>query len=135
MTEAQAEEILATHYGLQARATSLGSQQDKNFVVTGIDDEAGEIIGVLKIANPVFNATEIEAQDLAAERIAEAEPTLRIAVPLPNLAGENVHGHNGFDRGHGLCPAAALPARRDAAGVGLLVADGGRGVGSRWRAG
>ena len=43
---------------------------------------------MLKIANPAFNATELEAQDLAAELIAEAEPTLRIAVPLPNLAGE-----------------------------------------------
>jgi 4-aminobutyrate aminotransferase-like enzyme/Ser/Thr protein kinase RdoA (MazF antagonist) len=85
VSEEQAEEILATHYGLQARATSLGSNQDKNFVVTGAD---GEIVGVLKIANPAFNATEIEAQDLAADRIAEAEPTLRMAVPLPNLAGE-----------------------------------------------
>ena len=84
VSDAQAEEILATHYGLRARATSLGSQQDKNFVVT-VD---GEIVGVLKIANPAFNATEIEAQDLAAEKIAEAEPLLRMAVPLPNLAGQ-----------------------------------------------
>ena len=67
VSDGQAEEILATHYGLRARATSLGSQQDKNFVVT-VD---GEIVGVLKIANPAFNATEIEAQDLAAEKIAE----------------------------------------------------------------
>jgi 4-aminobutyrate aminotransferase-like enzyme/Ser/Thr protein kinase RdoA (MazF antagonist) len=85
VSDAQAEEILARHYGLQASAKSLGSQQDKNFVVTGAD---GEIVGVLKIANPAFNATEIEAQDLAAERIAEADPALRIAVPLPNLAGQ-----------------------------------------------
>ena len=84
VSDAQAEDILATHYGLRARATSLGSQQDKNFVVT-VD---GEIVGVLKIANPAFNATEIEAQDLAAEKIAEAEPLLRTAVPLPNLAGQ-----------------------------------------------
>jgi 4-aminobutyrate aminotransferase-like enzyme/Ser/Thr protein kinase RdoA (MazF antagonist) len=84
VNEAQAEEMLATHYGLRARATSLGSQQDKNFVVTSLD---GVIVGVLKIANPAFNATEIEAQDLAAERIADAEPSLRIAVPLPSLAG------------------------------------------------
>ena len=85
VTEAKAQEILATHYGLRARATSLGSNQDKNFVVAGPEDE---IVGVLKIANPAFNATEIEAQDLAAELIAEAEPTLRMAVPLPNLAGQ-----------------------------------------------
>ena len=37
---------------------------------------------------PAFNATELEAQDLAADLIADAEPSLRIAVPLPNLAGE-----------------------------------------------
>ena len=85
VSEAQAEEVLASHYGIRARATSLGSQQDKNFVVT---DPGGEIVGVLKIANPAFNATEIEAQDLAADRIAEAEPSLRVAVPLPNRAGE-----------------------------------------------
>jgi 4-aminobutyrate aminotransferase-like enzyme/Ser/Thr protein kinase RdoA (MazF antagonist) len=85
VSEEQACELLATHYGLHARATSLGSQQDKNFVVTGSDDA---IVGVLKIANPAFNATEIEAQDLAAERIADAEPALRIAVPLPNVSGE-----------------------------------------------
>ena len=85
VSEAQAEKILATHYGLQARAASLGSNQDNNFLVTGLD---GTIAGVLKIANPAFNATEIEAQDLAAERIEYAEPSLRIAVPLPNLASQ-----------------------------------------------
>ena len=48
----------------------------------------GDIAGVLKIANPAFTATELEAQDLAAELIAEAEPSLRVAVPIPNTAGE-----------------------------------------------
>ena len=85
VSEAQAEQILAEHYGLRARATSLGSQQDKNFMVA---DPDGKTIGVLKIANPAFSATELEAQDVAADLIAEAEPSLRIAVPLPNLAGE-----------------------------------------------
>ncbi len=85
VTESQAEEILATHYGVRAHAKSLGSQQDKNFLVDG---GHGEILGVLKIANPAFNETELEAQDQATELIAEAEPSLRVAVPLPNLAGE-----------------------------------------------
>jgi 4-aminobutyrate aminotransferase-like enzyme/Ser/Thr protein kinase RdoA (MazF antagonist) len=85
VSEEQAEEILASHYGLRARATSLGSQQDKNFVVIGA---SGDIAGVLKIANPAFNAIEIEAQDLAADRIAEAEPSLRVAVPVPNRTGQ-----------------------------------------------
>ncbi len=43
---------------------------------------------MLKIANPAFTAVELAAQDAAAELIAAAEPTLRVAVPLPNLAGE-----------------------------------------------
>lgn len=85
VTEAQAEELLATHYGIDARAKSLGSQQDKNFLVCGAGEE---ILGVLKIANPAFNETELTAQDVAAELIAETEPALRIAVPLPNLAGQ-----------------------------------------------
>ncbi|HET7666750.1 MAG TPA: phosphotransferase, partial [Mycobacterium sp.] len=93
VSEARAEEILTTHYGLAARATSLGSNQDKNFVVTGSD---GEILGVLKIANPAFNAIELEAQDLAVELIAEAEPSLRMAAPLPNLAGEKCTAIDGL---------------------------------------
>ncbi len=85
VTEAQAEQIVAEHYGISARATLLGSNQDCNFVVY---DASDDIVGILKIANPAFNATELEAQDAAADLIAAAEPSLRIAVPLPNLAGE-----------------------------------------------
>ncbi|MGZ6780661.1 MAG: phosphotransferase, partial [Mycobacterium sp.] len=85
VTAAQAEQILAQHYGLTARATLLGSNQDCNFLVYDADDD---IVGVLKIANPAFNATELDAQDAAADLIADAEPSLRIAVPMPNLAGD-----------------------------------------------
>ena len=69
VSEAQAEQILGEHYGLRARAKSLGSQQDRNFTVNADD---GAIVGVLKIANPAFNGTELEAQDLAAELIADS---------------------------------------------------------------
>ena len=85
VTEAQAEQIVAEHYGIRARAKLLGSNQDCNFVVY---DASDDIVGILKIANPAFNAAELEAQDAAADLIAEAEPSLRVAVPLPNLAGE-----------------------------------------------
>ncbi|MBJ7384578.1 MAG: aminotransferase [Mycolicibacterium sp.] len=84
VSEAQAEQLLAEHYGIEARAESLGSQQDKNFLLRGAD---GVTLGVLKVANPAFTATELDAQDEAAELIANAEPTLRVAVPRPNLAG------------------------------------------------
>lgn len=83
--ESQAEHILSIHYGLAARAASLGSQQDKNFLVNGDD---GQVLGVLKIANPAFTALELQAQDEAAQLIAAAEPGLRVAVPLNNSAGE-----------------------------------------------
>ena len=85
VTEAQAEQIVAQHYGITARAQLLGSNQDCNFIIYDANDD---IVGVLKIANPAFNATELEAQDAAADLIAEAEPSLRIAVPLPNGAGD-----------------------------------------------
>jgi 4-aminobutyrate aminotransferase-like enzyme/Ser/Thr protein kinase RdoA (MazF antagonist) len=85
VTEEQAERLLSTYYGITARAESLGSNQDKNFLVF---DSSDGLLGVLKIANPAFNATELAAQDAAARVIAESEPTLRVAVPLPNLAGE-----------------------------------------------
>ncbi|TPG36120.1 aminotransferase [Mycobacterium hodleri] len=83
--EEQAEQLLSRHYGLTARAESLGSNQDRNFLVF---DPANQLIGVLKIANPAFTALELAAQDAAADAIATAEPTLRVAVPLPNLAGD-----------------------------------------------
>jgi 4-aminobutyrate aminotransferase-like enzyme/Ser/Thr protein kinase RdoA (MazF antagonist) len=89
VSEQQAEQILRDHYGLRAHVTSLGSQQDRNFTVISVDGaDDGVIAGVLKIANPAFNGTELEAQDLAAELIAATEPRLRVAVPLPNVAGE-----------------------------------------------
>lgn len=84
VSAAQAEELLGVHYGITARVESLGSQQDKNFLV--VDDD-GTVLGVLKIANPAFTAVELQAQDEAAALIATAEPGVRVAVPLPNLAG------------------------------------------------
>lgn len=84
VTEADAVRLLADHYGLDARVGSLGSQQDKNFLVFGQHDE---ILGVLKIANPAFTVIEIEAQDAGADAIAAAEPSLRIGVARRNTAG------------------------------------------------
>lgn len=84
VSDSQARDILAAHYALTAQVRSLGSQQDKNFLVTGTD---GEVAGVLKIANGAFSAVELEAQDLAAQLISETEPGLRVAVALPNTVG------------------------------------------------
>lgn len=93
VSEQQACDILADHYGLAARVESLGSQQDKNFRVHAED---GAVLGVLKIANPAFTAEELAAQDEAAQLIADTEPGLRVAVPLPNLAGQKCSAVTGL---------------------------------------
>ncbi|MFI6661465.1 aminotransferase [Streptomyces sp. NPDC050523] len=79
VTPAEAERIAAEHLGITARAQSLGSQQDANFLLHA-DDETPAAI--LKIANPAFGTTEIDAQDAAADLIASARPELRIATVL-----------------------------------------------------
>ena len=70
ITPEEAVRIAATHFGLAARVTELGSQQDANFLLS---TDAGDPIGVLKIANPAFSRLELEAQDAAAAFIDAAE--------------------------------------------------------------
>lgn len=93
VTEAQAEDLLSTHYGVTGRAESLGSQQDKNFIVRADD---GDVLGVLKIANPAFTGTELAAQDEATALIERAEPALRIAVPVVNRNGDTCTAVDGL---------------------------------------
>ncbi|MEV5481515.1 MULTISPECIES: aminotransferase [Streptomyces] len=84
LTSDQACRIAAEHFGLTIRAESLGSQQDANFLMT---DDDGAPAAVLKIANPAFTATEIDAQDTAADLIAEAQPGLRLATVVRDADG------------------------------------------------
>jgi len=88
VTEQQAAMLLAERYGSRGEVTSLGSQQDCNFLVS----EDGGPVAVLKIANPAFTETELAAQDAAAELIARAHPDLRVATPLPPVDGEPAQG-------------------------------------------
>ncbi|MEW2623326.1 aminotransferase [Streptomyces sp. NPDC048106] len=76
---ADAERIAAEHLGITAHAEALGSQQDANFLLHADD---GTPAAVLKIANPAFGVTEIDAQDTAADLIASARPELRVATVL-----------------------------------------------------
>ena len=76
--------IAHEHFGLDVTASPLGSQQDANFLLTATD---GEPVGVLKVANPVFSRVEIEAQDAAAQFVADADPRVRAAsnIGLPGV--------------------------------------------------
>ncbi|MEW2479009.1 aminotransferase [Mycobacterium sp. NPDC049093] len=90
--ESSARDILATHFGLRASVKSLGSQQDKNFLV----GDGDAVTAVLKIANPAFNEIELTAQELAADLIAAAEPGVRVAQSLPNQRGEKLTAVTGL---------------------------------------
>ncbi|SFR83139.1 4-aminobutyrate aminotransferase [Agromyces sp. CF514] len=90
-----AEEVVAllrTHWGLDVEVRSLGSQQDQNFLAVrvptvGGSNSAKRPMGVVKVTNPAFTATELAAQDVAATRIAAHAPTLRIATTTTDAAG------------------------------------------------
>ncbi|MDX3452614.1 aminotransferase [Streptomyces sp. ME02-8801-2C] len=84
LTADEAGRIAAEHFGLTVRAESLGSQQDANFLLTA----QGTPVAVLKIANPAFTATEIDAQDMAADLIADSQPGLRLATVLRDAGGK-----------------------------------------------
>ncbi|WP_395298105.1 aminotransferase [Kitasatospora hibisci] len=85
ITADDADRIAAESFGLTVRADPLGSQQDTNFL---LHHDAGAPVAVLKIANPAFGPTEIEAQDTAADLIAGAHPELRVATVLRDRAGD-----------------------------------------------
>lgn len=89
LTEAQAERLVADHFGLTARARSLGSQQDANFLLTAAD---GRTAGVLKVANSAFSPLEIEAQDAAAAHLAAALPRFRFPASDGSVASVGTAG-------------------------------------------
>ncbi|GAA1908548.1 aminotransferase [Arthrobacter gandavensis] len=72
-------------YGLAvSRVRELGSQQDRNFRLTAAD---GSKL-LLKISNPAFTRTEIEAQNAAMERLTAAG--FATPLPLSSVNGELV---------------------------------------------
>jgi 4-aminobutyrate aminotransferase-like enzyme/Ser/Thr protein kinase RdoA (MazF antagonist) len=84
VTADEAQRFAERYLGYPVMVSPLGSQQDQNFRLT---DGSGEDVGVLRIANPVFSATESEAQDHAAELIEAAEPKLRTATLILGADG------------------------------------------------
>ncbi|SEI04761.1 MULTISPECIES: aminotransferase [unclassified Leifsonia] len=75
--------IATTHFGLDGRITELGSQQDRNFL---IDTGAGRY--VLKLANPVFSADELRAQNAALAALAGSG--VRIPEVVRSLQGHEL---------------------------------------------
>jgi 4-aminobutyrate aminotransferase-like enzyme/Ser/Thr protein kinase RdoA (MazF antagonist) len=75
--------IVRERWGIDAELSPLGSQQDQNFLAR-VD---GAPVGVVKITNPAFTATELAAQEAAADRIAASAPAVRIATTTTDAAG------------------------------------------------
>ncbi|MFD2758609.1 aminotransferase class III-fold pyridoxal phosphate-dependent enzyme [Gulosibacter faecalis] len=80
--EAHAQRLLAEHYGLRGATRELGSQQDRNFLVT---TEAGDRF-VLKVDHPATTEPQLDAQHAAMSALRAAG--LVVPEELPTVAGE-----------------------------------------------
>lgn len=83
VTAEEVRSVLEQHWGALRIVTELGSQQDRNFLVDGDGDRY-----VLKIANTATTTPELEAQNLALQRLAAAG--LRVPTPVPARDGRHV---------------------------------------------
>ncbi|MEY4532951.1 MAG: hypothetical protein RI926_720 [Actinomycetota bacterium] len=84
LPEAEVVELVEKYFGVLTTASSLGSQQDQNFVLRRQD--SGEVLGVLKLSNPAFSQLEIQMQDEAAAHLAG-----KIDLRIPSIV-EGDHG-------------------------------------------
>ncbi|MGO4300810.1 aminotransferase [Leifsonia sp. RAF41] len=83
VTPDDAVRIAATKFGLEGRITELGSNQDRNFRI-----DTGEERFVLKLANPVFSADELRAQNAALAALAGAG--IRIPEVIASTEGDEL---------------------------------------------
>ncbi|UPO76348.1 aminotransferase [Arthrobacter sp. Helios] len=85
VSPALAAEWAAEYFAVDATAVKeLGSQQDRNFLLTTADGRRR----LLKISNPEFSRTEIEAQNAAMQRLTSAG--FSTPLPLESVAGQFV---------------------------------------------
>lgn len=125
---------IAAGLGAPGELRSLGSQQDQNFLIDG------PVPAVLKLTNPAFPERDAQAQDAAAERIAQHYPELRVA---RTLRIDGIPAHAVVETSEGalvarvlewlpggtyvtqpwLSPAVAATMGRIAAKVSLALAD------------
>ena len=85
VTEADAVRIVREHFGVTGTARSLGSHEDRNFLVDTGDERL-----LLKIANPATSLAEVSAQSAAAAHLARHAPGVRAPQTRPTIDGASV---------------------------------------------
>ena len=73
-------------FGRRGDAAELGSHQDRNFLITGVDGGRS----VLKIANPHFGHDSLEMQNAAMHHVAAAGLPFATPLPIPSLRGSEI---------------------------------------------
>ena len=84
LPDSEVVELVEKYFGVATTASSLGSQQDQNFILRV--KNSGDILGVLKLSNPAFSVVEIQMQDAAAAHLAG-----KIDLRIPSIV-EGVNG-------------------------------------------
>lgn len=124
VTADDAVAIAAEHFGVQGSATELGSQQDRNFLI-----DSGTARYVLKLANPVFSADELHAQNAAMATLAGSGLRIPEVVPARDggdLVAVELHGETllvrmlGYLDGEPLT-GVAEPSREQLSTLGTLA--------------
>src|SRR4051794_23868678 len=83
ISAADAARIAREQFGLVADAEPLGSNQDRNFALTGPDGARR----LLKIANAGTSVAELEAQSLATRLVAATAAGIRVPLALDPETG------------------------------------------------
>jgi 4-aminobutyrate aminotransferase-like enzyme/Ser/Thr protein kinase RdoA (MazF antagonist) len=83
ISDMAATDVLRSLFGRSGRLTSLGSHQDQNWRVDAADGRY-----VLKVSNPGFPRTGLEAQNEAMLGLAKQSPGFDVPVPVPSVSGE-----------------------------------------------
>lgn len=92
VTDAQAAALVATHYGIKGVATELGSNQDRNFVITKKSGERW----VLRVDNAVFEQSARDAQHEAVDAYTRAGVRVPAVIPGKNGDLTQSAGGNNF---------------------------------------
>lgn len=107
ISDADATEILATHWHLPGTVRPLPGERERNFHVYTADGREF----VLKVASPLESAAAIELQVSALEHLAAGGPSLPVPRVVPAVDGSRVVAHSVGGEGHTARLLTWLPGR------------------------